>query len=88
MSSKAPHTLTPATRNTALAVARAIFYLGLFLGSSFAAVAVALLVFKAGNFPLAADRNLVGGALALLGVLSFGIAWGGKASVAKMKKSG
>ena len=87
MPSQDPHTLTAATRSTALLVAQIMFYIGLLIGIGFCAVAVGVLFFKGGNLTEPAERILVGAVLVGLGVMSFGFVALARSRVAKLKGS-
>jgi hypothetical protein len=87
MASQDPHTLTPATHDTALMVARVILFNGLPLGLGFAAAVVGVLFFKVGNLTVPMERWLVVAVMAGLSIMAFGFTAMAKSRIAKFKNS-
>lgn len=87
MASQDPHTLTPATRDTALLVARVIFFNGLLLGLGFCGAVVGVLFYNVGNLIVPMERWLVVAVLVGLAIMAFGFTAMAKSRIAKLKKS-
>ncbi|MGL4399387.1 MAG: hypothetical protein ACRCXD_05940 [Luteolibacter sp.] len=87
MSSKTNHTLTPAAHDTALLVARVIFYNGLLIGVGFGAAVVGVLFFNVGNLAQPTERWLVVAVLGGLAIMALGFTAMAKTRIAKLKKS-
>ncbi len=87
MASQDPHPLTPAARDTALLVARVIFFNGLLLGLGFCGAAIGVLFFHVGNIALPMERWLVVAVLVGLAIMAFGFTAMAKSRIAKLKKS-
>lgn len=87
MTSQDPHTLTPAAHDTALLVARVIFFNGLLIGLGFCAAVIGVLFFNVGNLTQPTERWLVVGVLGGLAIMAFGFTAMSKTRIAKLKKS-
>lgn len=87
MTSQDPHTLTPAAHDTALLVARVIFFNGLLIGFGFCAAVVGVLFFNVGNLAEPIERWLVVAVLGGLAIMAFGFTAMAKTRIAKLKNS-
>jgi NO-binding membrane sensor protein with MHYT domain len=87
MTSQDPHTLTPAAHDTALLVARVIFFNGLLIGLGFCAAVVGVLFFNVGNLAEPIERWLVVAVLGGLAIMAFGFTAMAKTRIAKLKNS-
>jgi hypothetical protein len=85
MTSRKPDKIAPSDYETALLVARIVFYNGLLIGTGCVLAIGAMLFFNAGNVAPGQDRWFVGSVLGMLSVLSFIFAWGANARIAKLK---
>jgi hypothetical protein len=86
MTSRKPEKIAPSDTETALLVARIIFYNGLLIGAGCAIAILAMLLFNAGNVTPGQDRWFVGSVMGMLSVLSFIFAWGANIRISKLKK--
>lgn len=87
MASQDSQPLTPATRDTALLVARVIFFNGLLLGLGFCGAVVGVVFFNVGNLTVPIERWLVVAVLLGLAVMAFGFTAMAKSRIAKLKNS-
>lgn len=87
MTSQDPHTLTPAAHDTALLVARVIFFNGLLIGLGFCGAVLGVLFFNVGNLADPMERWLVVAVLGVLAIMAFGFTAMAKTRIAKLKKS-